>query len=159
MVFDILYQEFDVMKNGYYKDNYGEFWYLNNELHREDGPAVIYVDGTQVWHLNGKMHREDGPAIIYADGAQEWFINGKLHREDGPAVIYPDGYQVWWVNGRIHREDGPAVIRADGFQEWWVNGEPITTEVNKWFNDYNLTYDTLTDEEKLYLIFYIRSLM
>jgi hypothetical protein len=31
--------------------------------------------------------------------------------------------------------------------------------VNKWLGDYNLTYETMDEEEKWYLIFYIRSLM
>ena len=30
-----------------------KFWYLNGELHREDGPAVEYEDGTKKWYLNG----------------------------------------------------------------------------------------------------------
>jgi hypothetical protein len=124
------------MKNGYYKYEDGEYWYLN-----------------------GKWHREDGPAVIYSDGHQEWWVNGKCHREDGPAVIGSNGYQEWWVNGKCHREDGPARIWVDGRQEWWVNREPITNEVNKWFNDYNLTYETMDEEEKWCLIFYIRSLM
>jgi hypothetical protein len=53
-----------------------ERWYLNDELHREDGPAVIYANGTQLWFRNGQLHREDGPAIIWADGSREWFRNG-----------------------------------------------------------------------------------
>ena len=92
-------------------------------------------------------------------GQQEWWVNGKLHREDGPAYISVYDTQVWYLNGKFHREDGPAVIREDGTQVWWVNGVDITDKVNKWFGDYNLTYDTLSDEEKWYLIFYIRSLM
>jgi hypothetical protein len=104
-----------VMKNGYYKDE---------------------VVGTQEWYLNDKLHREDGPAVIWASGTQYWFLNGKRHREDGPAIIW-----------------------ADGTQSWYLHDTYITDEVNKWFDDYNLTYDTLTDEEKWYLIFYIRGLV
>ena len=126
-----------MMKNGYYKHEYG----------------------TQEWYLNGYLHREDGPAIIRVDGTKKWYINGIRHREDGPAYIGADGHQVWWVNDELHREDGPARIWADGSHEWWVNSKAITDQVNKWLDDYSLTYDTLTDEEKWYLIFYIRSLM
>lgn len=29
-------------------------WYLNNELHREDGPAVEYKTQSKIWFKNGK---------------------------------------------------------------------------------------------------------
>jgi hypothetical protein len=29
-------------------------WYLNDQLHREDGPAVEWHDGYKYWFLNGK---------------------------------------------------------------------------------------------------------
>ena len=28
-------------------------WYLNDKLHRLDGPAVEYSDGTKLWWVNG----------------------------------------------------------------------------------------------------------
>lgn len=52
-------------------------WYLNNKLHREDGPAVEYYNGTKFWYLNGKLHREDGPAIEYSNGDKAWHFNNK----------------------------------------------------------------------------------
>ena len=58
----------------------GEFWLLNDKLHREDGPAVIYRRHGLVqkeWYLNGKHHRVDGPAIEYAGRRREWYIKGK----------------------------------------------------------------------------------
>lgn len=46
-------------------DSFGnKFWYNNNGLlHRVDGPAVEYSDGTELWFMNGLRHRTDGPAI------------------------------------------------------------------------------------------------
>jgi hypothetical protein len=73
-------------------------WYLNGKLHREDGPAIEYANGTKEWYLNGKCHREDGPAVEYADGSKYWYLNGKLHRENGPAIEWADGYKGWWLN-------------------------------------------------------------
>jgi hypothetical protein len=35
-------------------DNGTKYWYLNGELHREDGPATEYPDGTKYWYLNGE---------------------------------------------------------------------------------------------------------
>lgn len=49
----------------------------NNELHNEDGPAIIYPNGDKAWYLNGHRHREDGPAIEYANGLKIWYLNGK----------------------------------------------------------------------------------
>ena len=51
-------------------------WYLNEELHRVDGPAVEYVSGAKAWYLNGKLHRVDGPAIEYVGSYKEWWLNG-----------------------------------------------------------------------------------
>jgi len=58
-------------------DNGDRFWFLNGELHREDGPAVEYVSGTKHWYLNGERHREDGPAIEFISGNKYWYLNGK----------------------------------------------------------------------------------
>jgi hypothetical protein len=59
-------------------DKYGnKYWYQNNLLHRDDGPAVEYIDGSKEWYINGLKHREDGPAFDSDDGDKEWFINGK----------------------------------------------------------------------------------
>jgi hypothetical protein len=40
----------------------------------------------QRWFLNGKLHREDGPAVEWTNGSKSWYLNGNLHREDGPAI-------------------------------------------------------------------------
>ena len=86
----------------------------------------IVADGSQFWYLNGQQHRADGPAAIRADGSQSWWLNGKLHREDGPAVIDANGSQFWDLDGQSHRADGQAEIRADGSQRWFLNGKEMT---------------------------------
>jgi len=59
-------------------DQYGnKCWYLNNLIHREDGPAYEGVVGTKVWYLNNRCHRTDGPAIEWFDGHKEWFYHGE----------------------------------------------------------------------------------
>ena len=35
-----------------------KFWYLNDKLHREDGPAIEYTNGYKEWHLNGTKYTE-----------------------------------------------------------------------------------------------------
>ena len=57
------------------------FWYINGELHRENGPAIELADGYK-WYINGELHREDGPAVEYADGRKGWYINGEQLTED-----------------------------------------------------------------------------
>jgi hypothetical protein len=37
----------------------------------------IEQDGTKMWYLNGELHREDGPAVEYPDGTKRWYLNGK----------------------------------------------------------------------------------
>jgi hypothetical protein len=51
-------------------------------LHREDGPAVEYVDGSKSWYKNDKRHRIDGPAVIDVDGEKEWWVNGRYWGDD-----------------------------------------------------------------------------
>ena len=97
-----------------------------NILHRENGPAVEYADGTKFWFQNGQLHRTDGPAVEYADGSKLWYQNGQRHRTDGPAVEYADGSKLWYQNGQLHRTDGPAVEHADGSKAWCVNDKRLT---------------------------------
>jgi hypothetical protein len=57
-----------------------KIWCLNNKYHREDGPAIEFVNGTKMWRLKGKRHRKDGPACEYPDGEKEWFLDDKWYR-------------------------------------------------------------------------------
>ena len=57
-------------------DNGSKSWYINDKLHREDGPAAEYANGSKHWYLNGKLHRKDGPAIEDANGSKSWYLNG-----------------------------------------------------------------------------------
>ncbi len=66
---------------------------INNILHRIDGPARIWSDGTQVWFYKGRKHRTDGPAhhnhlseFYYIDGNlvnMELLNENKLPRPEG----------------------------------------------------------------------------
>ena len=65
------------MKNGLIIDENGyKYWYLNDKIHRTDGPAVENSIGDKRWYLNGVKHRTDGPAIEYYNGTKYWYING-----------------------------------------------------------------------------------
>ena len=98
------------------------------KVHRDDGPAMIYPDGSQMWYKNDLRHREDGPAVIRSDGYQAWYRNGNRHREDGPAMTNPNGEERWFRNGMMHRVNGPAVTYPNGTQGWYMHGnhfEPL----------------------------------
>jgi hypothetical protein len=70
--------------------NGDKYWYLNDKLHREDGPAVEYADGRKYWYLNDKRHREEGPAIEGAAGDKYWYLNGKsMTEEEHKAAMNP----------------------------------------------------------------------
>ena len=91
----------------------------------------VHDNGYKSWWLNDKLHREDGPAYECSDGNKYWFLNGKRHREDGPAIEGYDGSKSWWLNDKRHREDGPAYENADGDKSWYLNGEEVTEEEHK----------------------------
>ena len=81
-----------------------EWLNFNNQLHREDGPAIEKINGTKLWFINGQRHREDGPAVEYSNGTKYWYKNGQLHREDGPAIEYANGDKYWYLNGKEYTE-------------------------------------------------------
>ena len=78
--------------------------------------------GSKWWYKDTQIHRDDGPARITVNGTKHWFQDGQLHRDKFPAVIYTDGTKEWWQKGRRHRDGGPAIIYSDGSKEWWLNG-------------------------------------
>ena len=105
-------------------DDFGnKYYYVNELLHNDHGPAIEYDHGNKFWFKNGELHREGGPAVEYADGDKYWYKNGKLHREDGPAVAFADRSKIWCKNDKRHREDGPAKECYDGSKEWSLYGK------------------------------------
>ena len=52
------------------------------------------------YNSKGQLHREDGPAVVYSGGSCEWWQNGLRHRIDGSAVEWYDGHKEWWLNGK-----------------------------------------------------------
>jgi len=82
-------------------DNYGnKYWYLYGLLHREDGPAIEWVDGDKSWYHHGYLHRLNGSAVEKNNGDKYWYFRDQLHRLDGPAVEQSNGYKSWWYYGK-----------------------------------------------------------
>jgi len=105
------------------------------------------IDGTESWHDNQfRLHRVNGPAVIYNDGTLWWMEHGNFHRDDGPARISSNGFAEYYVHGIRHREDGPAIqsiyghINIDPGDTWWINGKDITDDVKKWIEENNIVY-------------------
>jgi hypothetical protein len=105
---------------------------------------VIDEFGSKRWYNNiGELHRTDGPAIEWYDGSKEWFVNGVLHRTDGPAMEDIIGFTEWWFNGKKHRLDGPAFEDNNDYcyingiktfcKEWWLDGDQIRCNDNHEF--------------------------
>lgn len=114
--------------------------YLNEQLHRDDGPAYERKDGIHAYYQHGKLHRDDGPALVYPNNPQlnQYWIYGKkystfsqniLHNtftnEDGIFIKHKDGRSEWYnKNNQLHREnDEPAIIYPHGTLEWYLNGK------------------------------------
>jgi hypothetical protein len=84
---------------------FGIYHYWNDKLHRENGPAVEYFNGSKCWYLYGQRHREDGPTIEFADGDKEWYLHDQLHRENGPAIECANGNKRWFLQDKEYSEE------------------------------------------------------
>ena len=115
-------------------DNGTTHWFKNNKKHRDgDLPAVENTSGKTYWYKNGKRHRDGGPAVISKD-LTEWYKDGKKHRDGNlPAKEWYDGrHREYYVNGKLHRTDGPAkeglYYNDEPYQEFYLNDVRYTEE-------------------------------
>jgi len=83
---------------------------------------------TRWYNLEGKLHRENGPAVEYINGDKRYYINDKLQREDGPAIEDLNGDKWYYINGKRHREDGPAIEFVNGSKCYFINDKSLTEE-------------------------------
>ena len=96
----------------YYKDpNFGI-------VHRVDGPAIEYADGSEAWYLNDQLHRVGGPAITLSLTCDKPFYTMEIALHAGD--------KAWYQNNKLHRTDGPAVERNNGTQLWYINGNKLS---------------------------------
>ena len=40
---------------------------------------ITYPNGSKMWYLNDQLHREDGPAVEYSNGTKKWCLNGEFY--------------------------------------------------------------------------------
>lgn len=115
-----------------------------------EGPAVVKRNAEtgavrlEEYWLDGQLHRENGPATIMwtPEGtlsAEQYFWHGIQHREpgEGPALVtyYSTSArgEIYMRHGKKHRDpkDGPAVIShnpetgAISRQEYWYEGKKV----------------------------------
>lgn len=62
-------------------------------------------EGNEEWrNKEGQLHREDGPAMVWSDGTHKWYYEGEFHREDGPAIEWggerSDREDAWYIHGK-----------------------------------------------------------
>ena len=72
-------QYIEIDKNG------NKYYYKDRELtilHRTNGHAVEWSDGTKYWYIDGVRHRTDGPAVEWSDGTMSWYINDEYLTEE-----------------------------------------------------------------------------
>lgn len=61
-----------------------------SEASEEHAGLSVLADGTKEWRLHGELHREDGPARIRLNGDTEYWRHGKRNAGDPakPVVVY-----------------------------------------------------------------------
>jgi hypothetical protein len=112
-----------VKEIGYYSNGqkHYEFYYLNDKLHRENGPArqYWYENGKKCYedyHLDNKYHREDGPACQY------WYENGKKCYED------------YYLNGKkVSKEEVMNTSKTINIKGKEVSEETILNALKNYF--------------------------
>ena len=63
-----------------YKNDFGDIWYYKkntNIIHNPYGPAHIHKL-YKAYYIENEYHRLDGPAIIFSYGQERYYINGKI---------------------------------------------------------------------------------
>ncbi len=94
-----------------------ESWYQQGFLHRLDGPALRWQDGSQEWFVADQRHRERLPAVVGSDGLREWhFSHTSVALEDAEFDL--SYYRMMFNAENFYRERGPSVILGDGTRFW-----------------------------------------
>ena len=135
---------------------------MENYWDRENWLKVKRINNDTIFYLNEKLHRNDGPALIkfYENGVNEraYYYNGKLHRNNDPAKIVTrvNGNilkEAYYFNGKIHRNNGPAVV--------WYHKDVSIKKENYFFNGImfnpeNLPFELPIDTKEKEFMFYLK---
>ena len=72
----------------YYKDGTTSSEYDGAKiLHKVGAPAVMRISGDKFWYIDDKLHRTDGPAVEYADGVaigskKSWWVEDERYTKE-----------------------------------------------------------------------------
>lgn len=120
------------------KKIYCQVWNLNGYWDLTFDQWSMYIQGNYK-----TLHKKDGPALIYEDGSEEWRQHGKLHRTDGPAITKSDGTRAWYQNDKFHRIDGPALILYNKHFSWYLHDKMLPKEsVEVWIEENQIDLST-----------------
>lgn len=74
---------FDHEKNFIQQDDEGDVLIYKNKIFDNKIKPSMYIyffnknrKPNKYWFVNDQLHREDGPAIEHANGNKDWFLNG-----------------------------------------------------------------------------------
>jgi len=123
----------------------------DNQLHRENGPAVY-----------NKYEYQKDPE----NAPQTWAKHGSTFRIDGPAEIDKEGYKYWLIYGKYinidpkYKYGGPSIITPDGKQIWRIGVERFTNEQDfiKYIEDFIKNEDKLDEYETYPIKNYLQKL-
>lgn len=96
------------------------------EFHVEPSRYIVWCKKSESSCNFRGYHRDDGPAITYLNGDRFWYQNGKLYRKVGPSIEYANGFKYWYQNEEYHREDGPAIEGLNGENHFYIKGRHYT---------------------------------
>lgn len=78
------------------KENGTKIYYNDDEQeHRDDGPAIISVNGDRSWLTRGLLDNDDIPSVLRSTGAILWYKDFRPCRKNGPAFDFPTGHKMW----------------------------------------------------------------
>jgi hypothetical protein len=101
---------------------------MKNKFYYKDGTTSSEYDYSKT------LHRTDGPAAEYADGSKDWYVDGKRHRVDGPAIKFASGHKEWWLDDAFYTKKAfrklvrdikqlPLALKLTDPREWVRNYE------------------------------------
>lgn len=105
-------------------------WYFKNQLHNDNGPAVIYANGNGYWYLNGEQFSEhefnnrknivlgiENKCCTHQTPDFDWTnydedsdtIVAKTI-EEYKVLIDSEGTTRHYLNGELHNQNGAAIV-------------------------------------------------
>ena len=116
---------------------------------------IVRPDRVGYW-LNNKIHREDGPAIEWSDGSKFWYVKGLCHSDNTFAVEDQNGNKFWYFKGMRHRKDGPANSYTNSYSnKYFSSNLSCNKPITAWYF-YNYEYPLPEYKETLLLTNHIR---